>query len=462
VRFFASQRRRVIIDRMSRSRYAVYGAIASGGMATVHYGRMMGDAGFTRVVAIKKLHAHFALDPDFSAMLLDEGRMAARIRHPNVVATIDVVHEVDDLFLVMEYVPGESLSRLVRAANEHAAPIPIGVAAAIITALLHGLHAAHEATDEAGLPLGIVHRDVSPQNVLVGADGVPRVVDFGVAKARGRSQVTREGQIKGKIPYMAPEQLRGKDVDARADVWGSSVVFWELLTGQRLFVGDSEESSFGRVLHDKIRAPSSIRADVPEAIDAVVLRGLKRFADERFASARDMARAIEAAAPLATASEIGAWVESLVTSTLVKRAADVTRIEGEVPSRVITVTDVTPVRAESSVRARALWAGGAVALLAIGVFVGLRLGRTSAAAPSPPNAVTSSPIPADSSAPASIAPPPPAQTESAAPSATPARTAATSAPRHGRPPARTPSTSHDPRCYTLDSGGIWHIKPECL
>ncbi|HEX4513856.1 MAG TPA: hypothetical protein VH054_09980, partial [Polyangiaceae bacterium] len=142
--------------------------------------------------------------------------------------------------------------------------------------------------------------------------------------------------------------------------------------------------------------------------------------------------------------------------------ADVTRIEGEVPSRVITVTDVTPVRAESSVRARALWAGGAVALLAIGVFVGLRLGRTSAAAPSPPNAVTSSPIPADSSAPASIAPPPPAQTESAAPSATPARTAATSAPRHGRPPARTPSTSHDPRCYTLDSGGIWHIKPECL
>ena len=190
-------------------RYALYDSIACGGMASVHLGRLIGPAGFSRTVAIKRLHENYAKDPEFVAMLLDEARLAARINHPNVVSTLDVVAVGPELLLVMEYVAGESLSALIRTCQqtEHSPPIPVVVDIAI--GMLNGLHAAHEATGEGGQPLNIVHRDVSPQNVLVGTDGVTRVVDFGIAKAIGRTQETRSGAIKGKPAYMAPEQLQG-------------------------------------------------------------------------------------------------------------------------------------------------------------------------------------------------------------------------------------------------------------
>ena len=188
-------------------RYALYAEIAAGGMATVHFGRLLGPVGFSRTVAIKRLHPQFAKDPEFVSMFLDEARLAARIRHPNVVPTLDVVATDGELFLVMDYVPGESIARLSRVLRERQETLPIRILSATIAGVLHGLHATHEAKDERGHPLGIVHRDVSPQNVLVGTDGVPRVLDFGVAKAAGRVQTTREGQIKGKLSYMPPEQL---------------------------------------------------------------------------------------------------------------------------------------------------------------------------------------------------------------------------------------------------------------
>jgi len=191
-------------------RYALYAEIAAGGMATVHFGRLLGPVGFSRTVAIKRLHPQFAKDPEFVSMFLDEARLAARIRHPNVVPTLDVVATQGELFLVMDYVQGESLSRLIRAARERGHRIPPRIVSSILTGALHGLHAAHEAKNERGEPLNIVHRDISPQNVLVGSDGVPRVLDFGVAKAAGRVQTTREGQLKGKLAYMAPEQIGGQ------------------------------------------------------------------------------------------------------------------------------------------------------------------------------------------------------------------------------------------------------------
>src|SRR5262245_3092434 len=175
-------------------RYALYGEIASGGMATVHFERLLGPVGFSRTVAIKRLHPQFAKDPEFVSMFLDEARLAARIRHPNVVATLDVVATKGELFLVMEYVQGESLSRLARAVMARGENLPPRIVASIMCGVLHGLHAAHEARDQRGEPLGIVHRDVSPQNVLVGIDGTARVVDFGVAKASGRHQSTRKGK----------------------------------------------------------------------------------------------------------------------------------------------------------------------------------------------------------------------------------------------------------------------------
>ena len=199
-------------------RYALCGEIASGGMATVHLARQVGAAGFARMVAIKRLHERYSRDPDFVAMFLDEAHLVARIRHPNVVQTIDVVTEESELFLVMEYVHGESLLRMAQMAQRKSAVLPVRVVAAILAGALHGLHEAHEARGETGAPLGIVHRDVSPHNILIGTDGVARVLDFGVAKASQRIQTTQEGQLKGKLSYMAPEQIANQLVDRRTDV----------------------------------------------------------------------------------------------------------------------------------------------------------------------------------------------------------------------------------------------------
>ncbi len=307
-------------------RYALYSEIASGGMATVYLGRQRGQAGFARTVAIKRLHPQHAKEPDFVAMFLDEARLAARIRHPNVVPTLDVVATEGELFLVMEYVQGESLARLLRASRQKKDPPPTRVIAAIMADTLHGLHAAHEATNEKGEPLGLVHRDVSPHNILVGSDGVARVVDFGVAKASGRIQTTREGQLKGKIAYMAPEQITGS-VTRKTDVYAASVVLWEALTTKRLFSGENDASVMNQVINSKVSPPGQHVEGLDPAWDEIVLKGLERDEERRWPTARDMAMAIESRLQLARASEVGAWVESLAHESLAKRAAEVTAVE---------------------------------------------------------------------------------------------------------------------------------------
>ena len=308
-------------------RYALYGEIATGGMATVHYGRLLGSAGFSRTVAIKRLHPQFARDPDFVRMFLDEARLAGRIRHPNVVPTLDVVAIDDELFLVMEYVQGESVARLVRTVLSRRQQIPLDILSAILCGALHGLHAAHEATDERGNPLDVVHRDVSPQNILVGADGVPRVLDFGVAKAAGHSHHTRDGQLKGKLSYMSPEQLRAEGVDRRTDVFASGVVLWEMLTLRRLFAGDNAGSIVTSVLQQQILAPSELVRGLPPALDSIVLRALARDRTRRFESARAMAKALEQCIPIASPSRVSEWIEGLVGDLLAERAQTVSRIE---------------------------------------------------------------------------------------------------------------------------------------
>jgi serine/threonine-protein kinase len=199
----------------------MYDAIASGGMATVHLGRRIGAGGFSRLVAIKRMHEQFAKDPDFVDMFLDEARVASRIAHPNVVSVLDAVVAEGEVFLVMDYAHGASLARLLRTALRRGEPLRPDIAAAVVAGVLHGLHAAHEADDDHGQPMNLVHRDVSPQNVLVGTDGIPRLVDFGIAKASGRSQTTREGQLKGKLAYMAPEQARGETLTRRTDIYAA-------------------------------------------------------------------------------------------------------------------------------------------------------------------------------------------------------------------------------------------------
>jgi eukaryotic-like serine/threonine-protein kinase len=308
-------------------RYMLYGALASGGMATVHLGRLIGPAGFSRTVAIKRLHEQFARDPHFVSGLLDEARLSARIGHPNVVPTLDVVATDDQLLLVMEYVQGESLSRLLRASKERGDRVPLRIAIGIMAGALHGLHAAHEAKSEKGEALHIVHRDVSPQNIIVGVDGVARVLDFGVAKAVGRLQDTLTGQLKGKLSYMAPEQISSAPIDRRTDVFAASIVLWEVLTLQRLFARESEAATMGDLLFSAIEPPSKYSPDLSPELDAVVMRGLSRDPAQRFPTAREMAVALEDLVPPATAAQTGDWVRGLAEEALSGRAKRVRDIE---------------------------------------------------------------------------------------------------------------------------------------
>lgn len=305
----------------------LFDEIASGGMATVRFGRLIGEGGFSRTVAVKCLHAHFAKDEEFAAMFLDEARLAARIQHLNVVGTVDVVAREGELYLVMDYVHGESLSKLVRESRRRRTRIPVKIVSAIIIGALEGLHAAHIAKSELGVPLGIVHRDVSPQNVMVGVDGIARVLDFGIAKAAGRLQTTRDGQIKGKLAYIAPEQLKAEDVDRRTDIYSTSVMLWEALTGKRLFKADDEVGLFGMVLQGATLPPSALVPDLPKVLDEVTMRGLARDPADRYDTARDMAVALEQAVGYASAREVGAWVENLASETLAVRAEKIAELE---------------------------------------------------------------------------------------------------------------------------------------
>lgn len=308
-------------------RYVLFDEIASGGMATVHLARLLGPVGFSRTVAVKRLHPGYAQDPDFVTMFVDEARLAARIRHPNVVPVLDVVRTPEELFLVMEYVQGESLSRLMSLARRRRTPISARNVVAIMVGVLHGLHAAHEATGETGESLHIVHRDVSPQNILVGSDGVPRVFDFGIAKARGRLQTTAEGQVKGKIQYMSPEQVGGGQLERAVDIYAAGVCLWEALTGRRLFEGETDMMLLAQVIAGAKEPPSRHVAELPIAIDEVTMRALAVDPRQRFATARDMALALEESFPAATALQLGEWVQQIATSSLRVRAQRVKAIE---------------------------------------------------------------------------------------------------------------------------------------
>ncbi|HEU4413127.1 MAG TPA: serine/threonine-protein kinase [Polyangiaceae bacterium] len=304
-------------------RYAIYHEIAAGGMATVHLGRLLGPVGFSRTVAIKRLHSRFAKDPNFVSMFVDEALVTARVRHPNVVPTLDVVSTADELFLVMEYVPGENLARCLSGYYKpRGERMPLPIALGVMAGALHGLHAAHLAKNERGEPLDIVHRDVSPQNILIGTDGLPRLLDFGVAKAVGRmDDPPASGAIKGKPCYMAPEQLEGREVDRLADVFSAGTVLWELLTGERLFQATSEVEIFYKLLRKPIPPPSERVPGLPAALDEITLRALARDPAERFPSALAMADALESLGPVATAREIGSWVGYVARDALEERQA---------------------------------------------------------------------------------------------------------------------------------------------
>jgi serine/threonine protein kinase len=360
-------------------RYALFDEIASGGMATVYFGRLIGAAGFARQVAIKRLSARLVADDATRAMFVDEARLGARIHHPNVVQTLDVVSHGSELLIVMEYVHGETLGRLAKAARARGQHVPVPIAVAVATDMLHGLHAAHEARTEDEVALNIVHRDVSPQNVIVGRDGVSRVLDFGIARADVRSEETRSGIVKGKVAYMSPEQILGEAVTRQTDIFAAGVVLWELLTGRRLLLGGENGDSLqvDMLLRGAFEPPSRYRPSLDPAIDAIVMCALDRDPAARFASASEMARTLEGVSIVGTTTQVGEWVQSLAGDALADRGrklsaferADSPRSMNEPPvasrdSRPGETPAVTPARAGSSRRTR-------IALVAASFILGM-------------------------------------------------------------------------------------------
>ncbi|MEI8255119.1 MAG: serine/threonine-protein kinase [Deltaproteobacteria bacterium] len=276
-------------------RYEVLADIASGGMAMVYLGRALGAAGFQRLVAIKVMHAQYAHDEDFVAMFMDEARLAAQIRHPNVVATLDLENDADGLYLVMEYIEGDTLVGLLKAITRAGQRIPQPVVMRVVIDSLSGLHAAHDLLDEQGNPVNLVHRDVSPHNILVGLDGISRITDFGIARAEARLGTTREGQVKGKLAYMAPEQTLSESVDRRADLFATGIVLWECLAGRRLFAGQSDGEVYRKLIELPVPRLRDVLPEASPALDEVCARALARDQNERFSTAAEFAEALESA-----------------------------------------------------------------------------------------------------------------------------------------------------------------------
>ncbi len=320
-------------------KYAIYDRIGTGGMGAVHLGQCLGPHGFSRTVVLKTLHPELTAREESRHMLADEAKIASRIYHPHVVSTLDVVADRGQLFLVMEYIAGESLADVLHAAAKAGQRVPLPIAIGIMAGVLHGLHAAHEATDEAGIPLWVVHRDVSPSNILIGVDGLARITDFGVAKALKRAQKrTAPGEVKGKLFYMAPEQAVGGDVTPAADVYAAGLVLWQVVAGRHPFAGADRAEAHFRAISGVSEFPSRYArpsrgeslSDADEAhlrrLDGVVMRALERAPQRRYPTARDMALALEAivtTTPLATSE----WLTSLAGARLDDRARRVQAIE---------------------------------------------------------------------------------------------------------------------------------------
>jgi eukaryotic-like serine/threonine-protein kinase len=343
----------------SAGRYVLFQELAHGGTTIVHLARLRELAGFTRTVAIKRLQPSLAFDPELVSSFIDEARLAAHIRHPNVVSVLDVVAgDEGEPLVVTDYIPGEPLSQLIRVASRQRIPMPRRVLVTILLGVLTGLDAAHEARGEGGNALEIVHRDVSPQKVLLGLDGVPMVFDFGQAKTTQHARSTQPGSGRSTIGYKAPEQLTAELVDRRSDIYAAGVMLWEGLTGKRLFSArtmSEEEILAAKKSSSPPLPPSSVISSTPKALDEIVLKALSHSRDNRFATAREMASALENALGIVPNRQVGEWVAQVAGPALAARAAEVSEMESlEAPaslgrSEVVSIPlDVSRVAAAKS------------------------------------------------------------------------------------------------------------------
>ena len=317
-------------EPISVGRYLLHRQIARGGMATIHLARVIGDVGFSRIVAAKRLRPELAEDREFVAMFLDEARIASKVHHRNVVPVLDVGTSGGEVVLVQEYVHGAPLSYLLRTTHEAHAHVPIPVALSIACQVLAGLHAAHETRDELGTPLHIIHRDVSPQNIMVATDGTARLLDFGIAKATASVHVTRKGTFKGKLAYAAPEQVRGT-ATKQSDIFSLSVVLWELVVGTRFHARARDDGALiQRILthtaplvtdeleHER-ELSGAYRWKQLEALAPIIAKGLATDTRRRWSSAAEMEEALSAAVPLASTGDVAEWLRAVAGELIAER-----------------------------------------------------------------------------------------------------------------------------------------------
>lgn len=305
-------------------RYVLRQELASGGMATVYLAHLSGPHGFEKAVALKRIHPHLAKDRRFVEMFLDEARVAGLIHHPNVCTLVDFGEEGGVPYLVLEYLNGESMASVIAAARE-SGDAPRWLFARIVHDAARGLHAAHQLTGPDGRPLHVVHRDVSPQNIFVLYDGLTKVVDFGVARARGRLSVTQSNEVKGKLAFMSPEQYDNVAIDQRTDIWALGVVLWESTVGRRLFRTGSDAATIAAVLNKPVPRPSDLDPDYPPALESIVMRCLEREVSRRFESADQLADALEeylySLGKPVGASQVKRWMHEHFQAEIAHRAA---------------------------------------------------------------------------------------------------------------------------------------------
>jgi serine/threonine-protein kinase len=422
--------------------YELLVELAAGGMATVYLARAVDllktDGRDLPLVALKRPHRHLASDKTFMSMLLDEARLASQIEHPNVVKVRELAFEAGEPFIVLDYVEGTSLSDLRKELGAHDFAIESKVALRIVLDALAGLHAAHELKDENGRHLGIIHRDVSPHNVLVGVDGKARLTDFGIAKAEDRIQTTRTHEVKGKLAYLAPERVdKRRTCTVQSDVFAMAVCAWECVAGRRLFRGDEAVDILQEVMNAPIPRLRQLGAHVSNALDEAIARGLSRDLETRFKSAAEFSQALTAAAGrngVASAREVSRLVEAVfgprlrirhqkVRAVLEPEAAEKLFLASSLPVRPPPPADSASVadpmllaavaapaptarysfgpiqtplpktRSRSATVSIAIGVGAGLVLGGIGVFAYSHRAKPAVAAPEPSPAATATPAP---------------------------------------------------------------------
>ncbi len=302
------------IGGVAVGRYTLHSRLAVGGMAEVWLARQTGPAGFQKDLVVKKILPHLATDPAFVEMFLNEARYAALLNHPNLVQIFELGEDTGNYFLVMEHVHGHSLRALLRRAQEDNTQIPLGVVARILADACEGLHHAHEAKDPRGQPMGLIHRDVSPDNLLVSYSGATKVVDFGIARAANAISSTRPGTFKGKLSYMSPEQFMSKPIDRRADIYALGIVLYELVTGSVPFRHQNDAELIHSVLYDPKNPMGSLRANVPPELEQIVARAMARELTQRYPDARSLGHdlAVFAQHEKITHNNVAVYLEALL------------------------------------------------------------------------------------------------------------------------------------------------------